>query len=68
MWQDMWAGTEALPMEVEYCYTLAVPAWCSVHQLPGCKCTVKPLHALFGFIWAVYMSIYGHMQLYIHAI
>ena len=62
------ADAAALCVEVECCYTVAVSAWCSAHQITGCKCTVKLLSPLFGYIYTVYMSICGHMQLYIHAI
>ena len=55
-------------MEVECRYTIGVLAWCSMHQLPGCKYIVKPLHILFRCICTLYMSMYGHMQPYIHAI
>ena len=56
-----WAGTAALFIEVECCYTVAILVWCSTHQLPGCKCTGKSLCALFRCIYAVYMGIYGYM-------
>ena len=45
---------------------VAVSAWCSAHQLPGCECTGKRFCATFGCLIAMYISIYGHMQLYIH--
>ena len=47
-------------MEVECCYTVAVSAWCSMHQLPGCKCTGKSLQAPFRYVsggfWAVILT------------
>ena len=39
--QSNLAGAISLHMEVEKCYTVAISPWYSVHQLPGCECTVK---------------------------
>ena len=68
MWQGSWAGTATLCIEVECRYMVAVSAWYSMHQLPGCKCAVKPLRAPVRCIYTIYMSIYSNMQTYIHAI
>ena len=53
-------------MEVEQRSTIAVSAWCSMHQLPGCKCAMKRSHAPLRCQDGAYMSIYGYMQLCIH--
>ena len=68
MWQGSWAGAAALYIEVESCYTGSVLALHSMHQLAGFKYAVKPLCTPFGCIYAVFMSIDSHIQLYIHAI
>ena len=68
IWQGSWAGSAALYMQVEYCSTVTVLAWCSVHQFPGRECTVKPSCIRLGCIYAVYIGIYGHMQQYIYEI
>ena len=49
-WQGSWVGAAAFHMEVEWCYTVAVSAWYSACQIPGCECAVKLLHAPFGCI------------------
>ena len=63
-----WVGTTTLCMEVGWHCTVAVSAWCSAHQFPGCEYAVKPLSAPLRRIYAAYMGIYGYMQvLYMHS-
>ena len=59
-------GATALWMEVEWRCTAAVSAWCSMHQLLGCKCAVKRSHAPLGHQNSIYMGIYNHMKPYIY--
>ena len=40
-WQGIWVGTTALCIEVRWRCTMAIFAWCSVHQLTGCEGSVK---------------------------
>ena len=47
---------------------VAVSAWCSTHQLPGCECAVKVLHALLRYLYIEYMGIYGYIKAYIHVL
>ena len=68
MWQGSWAGVEALCVEVECCHTIALSAWCSTHQLPGCKCTGKSFAHHLGvyilYIW-VHMAICSHIYMFL---
>ena len=62
-----WVSSTTLCMGVgQYC-TIAVTAWCSAHQLPGCECIGNRSCAPLGHQNGQYMGIYGHMQPYIHA-
>ena len=61
MWQGSWAGSAVFHIEVECCYTVALSAWCSAHQLLGSECTGKSLPTPFGCIYAIYMGIYDHI-------
>ena len=51
-------------MEVQCCYTIAVSAWCSTYQLPGCECTVKLLCTPLGCIHALYIHLPPSVQLH----
>ena len=62
-----WVGTTTLCIEVEWYCTIAVSAWCSVHQLLGCECTGNRFCIPLGCQNDACMGIYGHIQLYIHA-
>ena len=62
MCQGSWAGVTALCMEAEWRCTIAVLAWCSVYQFPGCEYTVKRSQTPLGHLFAEYMSIYSHIQ------
>ena len=62
-----WVGTTTLCIELRWCCTIAVSAWCSAHQLVGCECTGNRSCAPLGCQNGADMSIYGHMQPYIHA-
>ena len=61
-----WASATALCKKVVWCCTIAVSAWCRMHQLPGCECAVKRSCAPLGSQNSAYMNIYSYMQLYIH--
>ena len=54
-----WVGTTTLYIEVGWYCTIAVSAWCSVHQLPWCECTGNRSHAPFGCQNGAYMGIYA---------
>ena len=72
MWQDTWVGAAALHLKVEWLYTIAVLAWCSIHQLSGCNCIVKLhckaiVHTLGTYkqhMW-VYMAIYNYTYMHL---
>ena len=59
-------GTTALCMVVGWCCAIAVSAWCSTHQLTGCKCTRNRFYAPLGHQNNIYMGIYGYMQPYLY--
>ena len=67
MWQGSWTSALALYMEVGWHCTIAASAWCSAHQLLRCECAVKRSCAPLGHLNAACMSIYGHIQQFIHA-
>ena len=50
MCMGSWVGATAFCMEIKWCSTIAVSAWCSAYQLPGCECAVKPLYIPLGCI------------------
>ena len=56
-----WDGSTALFMEVRWCCTIAVSAWCSMHQLSGCECTVNRSCTPLRRLNAAYIYIYGHI-------
>ena len=62
-----WAGATTLCIEVEWRYTVAVSAWCSTHQLPGCEGTGNISPVPVGYQNGASMGIYSHIQPYIHA-
>ena len=66
MWHRSWASITAHCIEVERHYTIAVSAWCSMYQFPGCEYIVQVLCGPLGCTFAVYMGIYNYIQLYIH--
>ena len=53
-------------MVVGWCCTIAMSAWCSAHQLPGCGRTWNRFCTPLGCQNGAYMGIHGQMQLYIH--
>ena len=65
-----WASATVLCIAVGWCCTIAVPAWCSVHQLPGCEFAVKgscaPLRKLNAACIYVYMAIYSHIYMHLN--
>ena len=61
-----WSGITALCKEVGWCCTVAVSALCSINLLSGCEYTVKRSCTPLRYQNGAYMSIYGHMQPYIH--
>ena len=60
-----YVSTTALCREVVWHCTVAVSAWCSMHQLPGCECTMNRSRTPLRHQNGAYMGIYGHMQPYI---
>ena len=64
--QDSWVGATALCMEVGWRCTIALSAWCITHQLSACEYTVMRSFTPLRCQNYVYISIYGHMQPYIH--
>ena len=67
IWQGSWAGATAFCIDVGWHCTIAISAWCSTHQLPGCECAVKVSQEPLGCLNAACMGIYNHMEPYIHA-
>ena len=67
MCQGSWAGATAFYIESGWFYTIAVLAWCSTHQLPGCECTVNVSCTPLRHLNAAYIGIYSYMHPYIHA-
>ena len=59
-------GATALWMEAGWCFTTAVSAWYSTHQLSSLECAMKRSCTPLGRQNSAYMGIYGHMQQYIH--
>ena len=70
MKQGSWAGATALCIEVEWHWTIAVSAWCSVHQPPKYLLALKLLCIPLGCIYKVYNTsmtkpIVGSLTIYI---
>ena len=62
-WKGSWAGTTAFYIEFAWHCTIAILAWCSVHQLPGCECAVKVSVTPLGHLNAAYIEIYSHIHM-----
>ena len=63
-----WFGATTLCMEVKWCCTIAVSAWCSMNQLPGINALgIGLMHLLGAKIVqiCVYMAIFNHIYMHI---
>ena len=65
MFSGSWVGVIALCREVGWHYTEGISAWYSMHQLPGCECTVNRSCTPLRHQNSAYLSIFGYMQEYI---
>ena len=63
-----WAGATYLCIKVGWHSTIALLAWYSIHQLPGCEWAVKRPCTPLRCLNAACISMYSHIQLCIYAL